>query len=309
MKRWRACCLFRSVRSPGRRTAFTLLEILVVIGIIGVLLGLGSAAVQRARTTAAAVRCQNNLRQLAMSIQSVHVSTGALPPGLMVENGGAAQPFMNWHTRLLPYIEQTAQWHEAIEAFRLERDFRVNPPHALLGRVISLFHCPLDARAFEAHTLGGGVTVALTSYLGVEGTRVFFRDGVLYMDSRVRLVDVVDGASSTLLIGERPASADLILGWWYAGHGQDRDGEGDGVLGVRTKNNGHNAPSCRTGPYQFTSGRLDDQCDAFHFWSLHPGGANFAFCDGSVRFLAYSADPIMPALATRAGGEAVGVPE
>jgi prepilin-type processing-associated H-X9-DG protein len=47
----------------------------------------------------------------------------------------------------------------------------------------------------------------------------------------------------------------------------------------------------------------------FHFWSPNPGGANFAFCDGSVRFLAYSADPIMPALASRAGGEPVGVPD
>ncbi len=44
-------------------------------------------------------------------------------------------------------------------------------------------------------------------------------------------------------------------------------------------------------------------------WSLHGGGANFAFCDGSVRFLPYSADAILPALATRAGGEVVAVPD
>ena len=46
-----------------------------------------------------------------------------------------------------------------------------------------------------------------------------------------------------------------------------------------------------------------------HFWSVHPGGAHFAFADGSVRFLKYSADPILPALATRAGGESVAVPD
>jgi prepilin-type processing-associated H-X9-DG protein len=50
-------------------------------------------------------------------------------------------------------------------------------------------------------------------------------------------------------------------------------------------------------------------CDALHFWSLHSGGANFAFADGSVRFLRYSADDVMPALATRAGGEVVAIPE
>jgi prepilin-type processing-associated H-X9-DG protein len=41
----------------------------------------------------------------------------------------------------------------------------------------------------------------------------------------------------------------------------------------------------------------------FHFWSLHPGGAHFAFADGSARFLSYSADSVLPALATRAGGD------
>ena len=55
--------------------------------------------------------------------------------------------------------------------------------------------------------------------------------------------------------------------------------------------------------------RHDNQCDMFHFWSPHPGGAHFAFADGSVRFLAYSAEPIMAALATRAGGESVNLPD
>jgi prepilin-type processing-associated H-X9-DG protein len=49
-------------------------------------------------------------------------------------------------------------------------------------------------------------------------------------------------------------------------------------------------------------------CDVSHFWSPHSGGANFAFADGSVRFLSYSADPILPALATRSGGENVEIP-
>jgi prepilin-type processing-associated H-X9-DG protein len=59
----------------------------------------------------------------------------------------------------------------------------------------------------------------------------------------------------------------------------------------------------------FRPSRFDDPCGMFHFWSPHPGGANFAFCDGSVRFLAYSANDVLPALATRAGGEPVAVPE
>ena len=52
-----------------------------------------------------------------------------------------------------------------------------------------------------------------------------------------------------------------------------------------------------------------EQCDLFHFWRLHVGGAHFAFADGSVRFLSYSVNPLMPALASRAGGEAVTLPD
>lgn len=65
------------------------------------------------------------------------------------------------------------------------------------------------------------------------------------------------------------------------------------VLGCPTKSSGD------------VNGSLDNLCDAFHFWSFHSGGANFLFADGSVRFIPYTANEIMPALATRAGGEAV----
>ena len=56
------------------------------------------------------------------------------------------------------------------------------------------------------------------------------------------------------------------------------------------------------------AGAEDQPCDRFHFWSYHPGGANFALCDGSVRFITHSGDAVLPALATRAGKETVTVP-
>ena len=111
------------------------------------------------------------------------------------------------------------------------------------------------------------------------------------------------------MVGERPPSADGVLGWWYAGVGQARDGSADIVLGVQERNVGSLAPGCRVGPYDFGPGQTTNQCDAFHFWSLHlGGGANFLFADGSVHFLSYSARRIMVALATRAGGEAAEQP-
>ncbi|HMF16230.1 MAG TPA: H-X9-DG-CTERM domain-containing protein [Gemmataceae bacterium] len=76
------------------------------------------------------------------------------------------------------------------------------------------------------------------------------------------------------------------------------------ILGVQE----HNimpitAGPCPPGTYTFEPGSISNQCDMFHFWSLHPGGASFLFADGSVHFLSYSVAPILPALASRAGGE------
>lgn len=126
----------------------------------------------------------------------------------------------------------------------------------------------------------------------------------------MRFTDITDGTSNTLLVGERPPSKDLWYGWWYAGFGAGGNGTADMVLGVRENIPPGDAfiPDCGGLPARFAPGRIDNMCDAFHYWSLHSGGANFLFADGSVRFLAYSADAVLPALATRAGGEVVEVP-
>ncbi len=151
--------------------------------------------------------------------------------------------------------------------------------------------------------------VAFTSYLGVAGQDAYrTRDGILFQNSTTSLLAVTDGTSNTLLLGERPPSADFQFGWWYAGSGQRATGSADIVLGVREPNL---LPivagsTCGPGRYPFSPALgLSDPCGMFHFWSPHSGGANFAFADGSVRFLTYEANSIMPALASRAGGEVV----
>ena len=93
------------------------------------------------------------------------------------------------------------------------------------------------------------------------------------------------------------------------GIGQDFTGSGDVILGVEEINLLPVTPgSCGPGVYRFGSGQIQNQCDMFHFWSLHPGGANFLYADGSVHFVNYGVAAILPALASRAAGEVVGAP-
>jgi prepilin-type processing-associated H-X9-DG protein len=225
------------------------------------------------------------------------------------KRAGGQLRYLGWQARILPYLEMQALWSQTIADYEKARSPFGNPPHAGLSTVVSFFACPTDDRLVVPH-LSREQLVAFTSYLGIEGVDVTALDGVLFRQSKVRLLDITDGTSTTLMVGERPPSADLYYGWWYAGTGQRSTGSGDSVLGVRELNlRREQFANCSYGPYSFSEGRLSRQCDQFHFWSLHPGGAHFAFCDGSVRFLAYSADPIMPALATRAGGEAVTAPD
>jgi prepilin-type processing-associated H-X9-DG protein len=206
-------------------------------------------------------------------------------------------------------LEDGALWQQVVAAYEKDKDFLHDPPHTGLSTPVRHFQCPSDSRVRTAQLVGKSqLPRAFTSYLGVDGHNALRRDGVLFVDSQIRLAEITDGTSTTLTVGERPPSADLILGWWYAGWGEDKDGEGDMLLGARTRNNGTWGPGCPEGPYDFKPGSFDNQCDAFHFWSPHSGGANFLFCDGSVRLLPYSANAIMPALASRAGGEAIELP-
>ncbi len=68
------------------------------------------------------------------------------------------------------------------------------------------------------------------------------------------------------------------------------------------------ASMCPTGPFRFGPGQVSQICDQYHFWSLHPGGANFVFADASVHFLTYGVADLLPLLGTRSGGEVVSLP-
>lgn len=288
----------------SRRSAFTLIELVVALGILAALAGLLMAALQKVRGAASMAQCKNNIRQIALALHQFHDREKALPPGM--SNGNAAQPFLSWNARILPFLEKESLWQETLRAFAQDRDFRNVPPHAHRAHVIPQFACPADDRTSAPSTrLLNGFPVSFTAYLGVWGNDYLRPSGVLFIDSRIRFADVSDGLSNTLSVGERPPSPDERLGWWYAGWGQNKIGSAEMLLGVQELNVLSGYEACPPGPYRFTRGQLKDKCDAFHYWSVHDGGAHFAFCDGSVRFLSYSADTVLPALATRAAGDIV----
>jgi prepilin-type processing-associated H-X9-DG protein len=288
--------------APGsrQRVAFTLLELLVSLAIIALLIGIIVAAVQQVRAATTRAECLNHLRQIGLALHNHHDAHRVLPTGM----DASPFPFLSWRARILPFIEQQSLWEITTKAFASDFRFANNPPHIGLTTVLPIYICPADGRTMG--TIREGVTAAFSHYLGNEG--VIFQDGVLFNQSNIRFSEITDGLSNTIAGGERPPSFDNHFGWWYAGIGQEFDGSLHAHMRVRETKRTFRRPTCPPGPYHFQPGQEDDLCSDFHFWSNHSGGANFLFADSSVRFLPYSADSILPALATRSGGEVVVIP-
>jgi prepilin-type N-terminal cleavage/methylation domain-containing protein/prepilin-type processing-associated H-X9-DG protein len=292
----------------AHRRGFTLIELLVVIAIIGVLIGLLLPAVQKVREAGSRVQCLNNLQQIGLAAHGYHGVRHSFPPGMRFQAGQDPHLYSSWLTELLPFLEHEPLWAQTRAAYQQSQSPFKNPPHFGLATVIKIFNCPSDYRADQVHIAGKSqYPVATTSYLGVEGKDLTTLGGVLFRDSYIRIAAITDGTSQTLFAGERPPSTDFQYGWWYAAVGQRWTGSLDMILGVEEQNAlPVMAGSCPPGTYSFAPGRFDNQCDMFHFWSPHTGGgANFLFADGSVHFLTYGAAPLMPALASRAGGDIV----
>ena len=293
------------------RRAFTLIELLVVIAIIAVLIGILLPAVQKVRAAAARIRCANNLKQIGLALHQYHDSHSALPPAL--QEDGYPYIGLSWMGHLLPYIELQNLWRKAQADFQVEPWGVYNPPHTGMGAVVPLYVCPANSRTQISFD---GIPYAFTHYQGVNGTDLYQFDGVFYTNSAVRFGDITDGTSNTIMVGERPnvAKDDYSWGFWYGDPGQTVEGIGwtgstGVVLGTREINTWGADPesdfNCPPGPYSYVPGDIRNNCDMFHFWSMHSGGANFLFADGSVRFIPYSAGKILPLLATRSGGEVV----
>lgn len=296
--------------SASRREGASLIELMVVVGILGLLVGLLLPAVQSVRGAAARASCQNNMKQVALALQNYHATHGHFPPGR--PGGGidlAKHSSVTWMALILAEMDRGDLSGRTDTALKIAyANPYMNPPHVGLSTPIKSYICPSDDRLLSPLTDQDGILAAYTSYVGVHGGAR--ADGVMGMFPPTRIADITDGTSCTVMLAERPPPATLQAGKWYTwvnprGVWGNLYGPDENLYSLSSLIPGDRC----IGEFRFGPGRLDHPCDRYHFWSLHSGGANFAFADGSVRFLSYAADSVMPPLSTRAGGESVAIPD
>ncbi|HYV38682.1 MAG TPA: DUF1559 domain-containing protein [Gemmataceae bacterium] len=315
------------------RRAFTLIEILVVIFIIAILIGLLLPAAQQVRIAAARMQCSSNLHQLAVACNVYHDDFRRFPSGINLPISSASgavfptnplyvsrkivdppQParYISLPEALLPYFEQeNIKKHLDLT----QREYaNTSSPHATGAQRIAILLCPSDTsmEPMQTYVTGGQIYYfGMTSYGGNGGTRSWpvnnmTTDGIFYINSKVTITDIVDGTTNTFLFGERdhfdPVHTQLtgLGGWAWSNYSAPQDY----LFSTPVPVNFQLPPgSPNSGPM------VDDRICAFG--SGHPGGANFAMCDGSVRFVTLTSNsdlPLLQALSTRAGSDEVPPP-
>lgn len=298
--------------STTPRSGLSLVETIVSLAIVSILAALSLSGAQRARHAALRAACTSNLRQVATGVHSYAAQHGTLPPGCAYPFAAGltsviGQVGLSWQTSILPHVEQRNVWEMAWKANSDDPRGHLDSHDVVARCEIPIFICPAEAN--RTVTNGAGLVWALNSYLGVAGTGWRHNDGVFHPHLSVRFGDITDGTSSTAMVGERPPGPDGNYTGWYSRWGQSTC-RGAQILGAPPADvpGFVGGSGCRRGP-PLGPGQVENPCSVAHYWSLHPGGANFAFADGSVRFLSYSHADVLPALATRAGGEAVSPPD
>ncbi|QDV38897.1 DUF1559 domain-containing protein [Tautonia plasticadhaerens] len=302
------------IAGSRRLRGFTLIELLVVIAIIGVLIALLLPAVQSAREAARRAQCTNNMKQLALALHNYMDVNGTTPMGLYYQRNSDGDFYTSGSlfVPLMQFVEGTQVFN--MMNFSLNMYASANTSVSAVG--VATLWCPSDAAISESHTYPAGtgafdgveLPMRYSSYAGNAGTwfqtppntstvfgeRMGQRNGMMYFvgfppdigksGSAATIADVRDGTSNTFAFGERahgmlPDSQIHDWQWWSSGN------NGDTLFTTYHPLNPHRKiPNfeCNAGCVNLGGG--------FSTWvnsasSFHPGGANFAFMDGSVRFL------------------------
>jgi prepilin-type N-terminal cleavage/methylation domain-containing protein/prepilin-type processing-associated H-X9-DG protein len=288
---------------------FTLIELLVVIAIIAVLIALLLPAVQAAREAARRGQCSNNLKQMALAALNYESANQTLPPGGFARH--STWPGSTWNfgplVSMLPFMEQQATFN----AVNFDWNVFAGSNITIAGIGLSPLWCPSDASIssptpadltkypgapagdwMQARSSYGGVVGAWSLRLNIDNPTFALRkanmNGVIYAHSSTRLAEISDGTSGTMIFGEH--LHDVF--------------DSAGMLQYHSWNSGYWTDTLIDGYYPINAShkllKLSDPTGrdyiAMSLASNHPGGANVAFCDGSVRFLKDSIDcwPIDP---------------
>jgi len=321
----------RPSSSRAKRPAFTLIELLVVIAIIAILIGLLLPAVQKVREAAARMQCQNQLKQLGIALHSYHDGNGGFPPGAQIaaanpSGGAAVNPGTGYTVLILPYIEQVALY----KAYDQTQPYNAAVNLAVGNVKVNTFYCPSGSTSLSGNgaEVANGQTNYSVHYYGIMGATgtatlgattftytgdvtsagangAYSNDGVMICQvnaatPRIRLVDIVDGTSNTLMVGERSITENQVncggtvnsYRSWVRGN--------NGGSGTSKNMTAQINTACYNGSTNFND---------MGFGSNHTGGANFGLGDGSVRFVSNTTDiNILKACSTRASGEVAPLP-
>jgi len=300
----------RVISRHSKDRGFTLIELLVVIAIIAVLIALLLPAVQAAREAARRAQCVNNLKQIALAAHNYHDQQGAFPMGAPLKPdqifGFGYGEDQSTFVSMLSQFEQSTLYN----AMNFSRSIYSGPNSTVYSTGLSTLWCPSDGQiigkraSFGVYGDNPNLTVAFTSYSCCAGTwypealfpcpigSVIYptpitacaaftplnqnMNGIFFYNSNTNIARITDGTSNTMFYSEKAnglftASESLCFNWW-----------GDAVSG----------DTIFTTLYPLNAyKKVPNVADEYDWtWvegasSFHPGGANFAFADGSVRFL------------------------
>ena len=312
---------YRAARSH-HAGGFTLIELLVVVAVIGILVSLLLPAVQAAREASRRAACASNLMQLALAAHGYHDIQGCLPMGtpVMLYPNGIYSVSYGVNSGHSLWVAMLGQLGEAplYNAVNFQHDIKSYPNTTISRSGLPVLWCPSDGSISQPITPSQELSrvppqdnvIALSSYAGNAGTwynrprgpaaaalakipaLTAGANGLFHVNSWVRFADITDGLATTMLIGERahgrldPESA-RDHHWWHHGHNSDSLFQSQFPLNPwRVLVEG---PSSLYSPNSYMMSAS----------SFHPGGANFAFADGSVRFVKDTIDSWPMDLATQ----------
>lgn len=308
--------------SRARWRAFTLVELLVVIAVIGILVAVILPAVQQSRETARRGQCADNLKQIGLALQQYHDAFSVLPSGCLgMPLDPMAGQTCGWGALLLPYIEQRPLWDTLVMAQNNLIDDMNNDLQPFLLERISVYRCPSDGSAQDlAHdyrTLSGfpirptlsssylkscsnttiqyrgvGVKTATSNYVGSFGDAwqpdanrwsEFDLSGTGVFGSNISFgYGAVTDGLSNTFAVGERSWNDYAAVWAGVDWWDHCDTTGVQMV-LGTAFYSMNLPP---NPYPYTC----DGQGAAGFSSMHPGGAMFVMTDGSVHFIRDSID-------------------